>query len=350
MSPSLRIALVGETFAASRTPQRVQAMRDMGHTVTAIPTTVEGRTYETRPSLMDRLRYRLRLPADPAGANAALVEAARGGLDLVWLDNAAIIRAATLEEVRRLCPRVKLAWYCEDDMMNPRLGSRWLDRALPLFDLWITTKSFNARPEEMPSRGVRRILVVDNCYDAALHRPATPTADDFARLGADIAFIGTFEAPRAADLLALARAGLNVRVWGNGWAAMIGAHPLLKIENRPIYNQDFALAIACTRINLCFLRKANRDLQTCRSMEIPACGGFMAHERNDEIARLFLPDRHAAYFSHAGELVELCRQWLADETGRARVAAAGRARVEELGLDHATMIGRALAALFPDQG
>lgn len=345
----MRIALVGETFAASRTPQRIKAMIGLGHDVVVIPTTAPGRDYETRPSVMERLRYRLRLPADPAGANAALLEAAGQGLDLVWLDNAAQIRAATLEAVRRLSPGLKLVWFCEDDMMNPRLGSRWLDRALGLFDLWITTKSYNADPEEMPARGVKRILVVNNCFDPALHRPAAPTPEDMTRLGADIAFIGTFEAPRAASLLALAQAGLPVRVWGNGWSAMTGAHPLLKIENKPVYNDEFRLAIAATRINLCFLRKANRDLQTCRSMEIPACGGFMLHERSDELAGLFAPDRDAAYFAHTGELIAACRRWLADEPGRAQVAANGLARTRELGLDHAGMIGNALAVLFPEQ-
>lgn len=342
----MKVAMVGETFAASRTPQRMAAMKALGHEVVAIPTHGEGYNYETRPSLMQRVRYRLRLPADPAGANAALLEAACRGLNLVWLDNAAIIRTTTLKEVRRRSPGVKLVWYCEDDMMNPRLGSRWLDHALPLFDLWITTKSFNADPIEMPSRGVRHILVVDNCYDPAVHRPVQPTPEDWARLGADITFIGTYEAPRAADLLALAQAGLPARVWGNGWGRMVDAHPLLTIENRPIYNQDFALAVACSRINLCFLRKANRDLQTCRSIEVPACGGFMLHERNEEIARLFVEDRHAAYFADTGELVAACRRWLADETGRTRIAANGRTRVVELGLSHAGMIARALETLF----
>lgn len=342
----MRIALVGETFAASRTPQRTAAMRALGHEVTTIPTTVEGRTYETRPSLMERLRYRLRLPADPAGANASLLLAARRGIDVAWLDNAAIIRAPTLREVRRLSPGVKLVWYCEDDMMNPRLGSRYLDAALPLFDLWVTTKSFNANPEEMPSRGVRRMMVVNNCYDPAIHRPVDPGPGDRERLGAGIAFIGTYEAPRAADLLDLARAGLPVRVWGNGWSGMVGAHPLLTIENRPVYNRDFALAVGCTDINLCFLRKANRDLQTCRSIEVPACGGFMLHERNEEIRGLFAENEQAGYFDGGADLIAACRRWLSDPDGRQRVAAAGRRRVEELGLDHQSMLRRALDRLF----
>lgn len=345
MTRPLRIAMAGETIAASRTIQRVAAMRGLGHAVTEISTTASGRSYETPPSLAERIRYRLRLPADPAGANTALLKAAQSGLDLVWLDNAPVIHRATLEHARRLNPGLKLAWYCEDDMMNPRLGSRWLDRCLDLFDLWVTTKSFNALPHEMPARGVRRILVVDNCFDPALHRPVEPSAEDRARLGAEVGFIGTYEHPRAESLLHLARSGIGARVWGNGWDRMKNAHPALRIEGQPVYNQDFRAAVCSTDINLCFLRKSNRDLQTCRSVEAPACGGFMLHERTNEMERLFVDGAHAAYFGSDGELAETCRRWLADPLGRARIAAAAAQRARELNLDHAAMLARSLAEL-----
>lgn len=345
---SLRVAVVGETFAASRTPQRIQALRGMGHQVTAIATLPEGHCYETRPTLADRIRYRLRRPADKAGANAALLEAARRGLDLVWLDNATTIRPVTLEALRALSPGVKVAWYCEDDMMNPRLGSIWLDQAMPLFDLWVTTKSFNARPHELPSRGVRRILVVDNCYDPVSHFSVELEERERVRWGAEISFIGTYEAPRAASLLHLAQVGLPVRVWGNGWGSMAGVHPLLNIEGRPVYGHEFRSVVAATALNLCFLRKTNRDLQTCRSIELPACGGFMIHERNDEIAALLHDGVHAVLFSDDRELIDLCAYWRNEGAGRAAIAAAGRRRVAELGLNHAGMLGRALAELGLD--
>src|SRR5262249_31144401 len=145
--------------------------------------------------------------------------------------------------------------------------------------------------------------------------------------GADVAFVGTFEAPRAASLLALARAGIGVRVWGNGWAQLRDAHPNLSVEARPVYDDDYARTINATRINLAFLRKANRYLQTCRTVEVPACGGFMLHERSGEVERLFAGDREAAFFETDGDLVAACRRWLADEAGRRAVAEAGRARV-----------------------
>jgi spore maturation protein CgeB len=339
------IILVGQTIAGSRTPQRARAFAALGHRLTMVPINRPGATYEDRPSLMDRLRYRLRRPADPAGANDALLEACKRGCDVVWVEAAPMIGAATLRRLKDSCPAARLVWYSEDDMMNPVHRSRRLEDALGLFDLWVTTKSFNTRPEEMPSLGVGRMLFVDNSFDPHLHRPMELSDDQRRAFGADIAFVGTYEAPRAQSLLALARAGLVVRVWGNGWRGMAGLHPGLKVEDRPIYDQDYARVVAASRINLGFLRKGNRDLQTCRTVEIPACGGFLLHESSPEAERLLAPDREAAFFSNDGELVAQCRRWLADESARVAAAAAGRGRVTRDGHDHPSRLKSILGHL-----
>lgn len=334
----MRIVLVGEANEGSRTPQRLRALRDLGHEVVMVATTPPGWNYETRPGLVERLRYRLRLPADAAGANRALLAAAPGA-EVVILDNARTIRSATLRAVRGLAPGVRLAWYSEDDSMNPIHRTRWMEGAMKLFDLWVTTKSFNAAPGEVPSLGVRRVLVVDNSYCPHAHAPIAPDE----RFAAAVSFVGTYEAPRAADLLALAEAGVVVRVWGNGWGGLAGRHPLLRVENTPVYGDDYRRVVCSSAINLCFLRKGNRDRQTCRSLEIPAMGGFMLHQESDEVARLLVPDREAAYFADTAGLINQCRRWLADDEGRRRVAGAGRIRVEADGHSHPARWSQILA-------
>lgn len=318
----MRIVLVGESNPGSRTPQRRRALEELGHQVTMVSTTCEGWRYETRPGLRERLLYRLRLPLDSSGANARL-QGAAAGADAVVLDNARTIRPGTLRAVRQVAPTAPLIWYSEDDTINPRHRTRWLEGCIPLFDLWVTTKTFNARPEEVPALGARQVLVVDNSFCRHDHAPIAPDP----RFAAAISFVGTFEAPRAAQLVALAEAGMAVRVWGNGWERLAGANPRLAIEGRPVYGDDYRRAVCSSAINLCFLRKGNRDRQTCRSLEIPAMGGFMLHEASDEVARLLAPDREAAFFSDTATLIDQCRRWLADEPSRAQVARAGRERI-----------------------
>ncbi len=328
----------------SRTPQRVRALRELGHAVDPVSTNRPGRTFEDPPTLIERLRHRLRCPHDEAGANPALLAAVRRGCDLIWVENARTVTPPTLAAAKRLAPSAPLVWYSEDDMMNPRLGSLWIDRSLQLFDLWVTTKSFNARPEEMPARGVRRVLFIDNSYDPAIHRRMDLSTDERAIFGGDIAFVGTYETPRAKSLLHLARAGLSVRVWGNGWTRLVGVESGLRVEGRPVYDDDYARTVNATRINLAFLRKANRDLQTCRTVEIPACGGFMLHERSPEAERLFAPDREAAYFNSDEELVAACRHWLANDAQRRAVAEAAWCRAQA-GYTHADRMRTVLRAL-----
>lgn len=115
---------------------------------------------------------------------------------------------------------------------------------------------------------------------------------------------------------------------------MAGRHSRLVVENRPVYGDDLAKVYNASAINLAFLRKLNRDLQTCRTVEIPACGGFMLHERTGEAAKIVEEDKHAAFFENDAELVEKCRFWLAHPDERRRVAEAGYGRVRSGGFSH----------------
>lgn len=323
----LRILFVGQTVPGSRTLQRIRVLGEMGHSVTVVPTQPAGATYEDAPSLVERLRYRLRIPSDTADANEAILEhLSKSSIDVLWLDRAVTIVPGTLQAAKRVAG-LKIVWYAEDDMMNPRHLSRAIEKALPLFDLWVTTKSMNADPHEMPAKGVRRILFIDNSYDPAIHRPIRASDEDRRAYGAAISFVGTYEVERARSLVHLARQGLDVRVWGNGWTRLHERPSTLRIEGRPVYDDEYAKVVATSAINLCFLRKDNRDLQTCRSIEIPAMAGLMVHERNDEIRRIFDEDEQAVYFDDDDELVAVCRALLADDARRHRIAQAGHARV-----------------------
>lgn len=340
----MRIILVGETNLGSRTPQRLRALQELGHDVRMVSTTTPGWTYETQPSLLDRIFYRARLPRDKAGVNHALREAAKSGADVILLDNARTVRAATLRQIKAKYPALKLVWYCEDDMMNLRHRTRWLEGALPSFDLWVTTKSFNAKPEEMPTLGLRNVLFVNNAYDPVEHKPIPLTRDEKREFGADVAFVGTYEWERAGSLLALAEAGISVRVWGNGWSALKGRHIKLRIEDRPVYGIDYLRVTCASKINLGFLRKFNRDRQTCRSMEIPAIGGFMLHEYNDEIAALFVPNSEAVFFASDAELISKAGIWLSKDAERMLVAQAGRKRVIDDNRSHHAQLSQILSA------
>ena len=342
---NLCILFAGEMVPGSRTRQRITALRELGHQVVTVETNRPGATYEDRPGLVERFRYKLRIPGDAAGANPALIRQVAGRpFDLIWLDRCVTVTAATLRRLKVLAPKTRILWYAEDDMMNPHHLTRWTRHALPLFDFWVTTKSMNAAPREMPSLGVRNILFVNNSFDPKLHRPIALTLEDRRRFTSEVSFIGTYAPARAASLARLATGGITVKVWGNGWErAAFGAHAPT-IMGYPVYDEVYAKVVTASKINLGFLRKENRDLQTCRSMELPAIGGFMMHERNTEICGLFEEGKEAVFFGDDDELLEQCRYWLAASAERKKIASAGRARVLGDGHSHPERLRQILEA------
>ena len=98
-------------------------------------------------------------------------------------------------------------------------------------------------------------------------------------MGTDVGFIGSFERDRAGDMKFLAQHNCPVRIWGNGWGSYRLQEDNLVIERRALANTAdnglYSKAIGVTEINLAILSKANRDLNTDRTIGIPTCGGLL---------------------------------------------------------------------------
>jgi spore maturation protein CgeB len=188
-------------------------------------------------------------------------------------------------------------------------------------------------------------MFVDNAYDPATHRPLELSDEDAARYGAEIGFVGAYEEDRARHLLHLAHAGLSVTVWGPGWTRFHESHPNLLIKERSAFGVEYTKVLNATKINLCFLRKLNRDLQTTRSVEIPACSAFMLAERTGEHQRLLTEGVEVEYFEGVEELEQKCRQYLADDSARNAIARRARERCLADGYSNGARLKGVLSAI-----
>jgi spore maturation protein CgeB len=323
--------------------QRARALADLGHEVVHLPAGIPPMT--TPRYQLYRLARRLRPSPDVYGTNRALLrEVRRRRPDVVWVDRGLSVRASTLRALKRRQPGLPLVSYSPDDMLNPSNQSPAYLESVPLYDLHVTTKSYNAT--ELEQLGAPSVLFVDNAYDPAVHRPLQLSEAEQARWAADLGFVGHCAQERAEWMLRLAREGLRVTVRGPAWREWAGCHPLLEVHDGFVEPADYAAVVNATKINLGFLRKENRDLQTTRSIEIPACGGFLLAERTEEHLGLFREGEEAEFFGSFEELLRKARHYLTHEDERRAIAAAGLRRCREDGYSNQERLRRVLEQLL----
>lgn len=334
----MKILFVGDLNEGAKSFMRFLTLARLGHEVRGIPVVpVPYQAGVDHNPFLTRVFSKLRIPRDEAGANRALRVAARESwCELVWIEKGNTIRPATLRTLRAALPAVFLISVSEDDMYARHNRSWYYTRGLRFYDAVFTTKVYNL--EELKRLGARRTELFLDSFDEIVHHPLALSEEDKRKFGCDVGFVGTFENDRARSMLFLAVRGVRVVVWGNGWHAWRGRHENLVIKDRPVYGEDYVKTINATKINLGFLRKMNRDEVTSRSMEIPACGAFMIAERTARHREFFEEGKEAVFFGSDEELLALVRHYLADESARRRIAAAGRARCLASGYDMATQL------------
>ncbi len=316
---------VGDLIWGGTCLQRCCALKELGYMVESLDI-FEGVSTAQLLKFLPRVMRKMGMPLDYACVNQAIISAIkRHRIEVLWLDKALLVKPSTLRKVLELQPDCKIVGYSPDDMSgNKNNQSRYFIRHLPLYDVFFTTKSYGV--EELASLGCPKVVFVGNSYDPDTHRPVPLAPGDKEKYGGSIGFIGAWEKERAASILALVESGFTVRVWGPGWENMTARPPGLMLENRYLLGDEYAKGMCAFDINLCFLRKINRDLQTTRSIEIPACGAFMAAEKTAEHLGLFEDGKEAVFFSSNDELISKCRYYLDHPEERMRIAAAGRQR------------------------
>ena len=288
------------------------------------------------PSIYERLRWKVRVPVDRAGENARLIVAAKKSRpDAVIIDSSQAIEPGTLQRLRALGVRA-LCYYSPDDAVARHSLSRQLRRCLPEWDVFFTTKTFNIA--ELRDLGARNPVLIGKAYDSQHHRPLTrdEVGEDYERF--DAVFVGAFEQERADSVAALAKANVDVIVFGAniGWAGK-GLEDLVTLRDAALAD-EYGRAMHTGRLALCFLRKASRDRITQRSVEIPAMARPMLAEHSDEHNAAFRPHVEYEPFANDEELIASAKALLADDERSAALAQAGYRRC--MASDYSTL-GRA---------
>jgi hypothetical protein len=151
-----------------------------------------------------------------------------------------------------------------------------------------------------------------------------------------LSFIGRWCPSKEAILTAIATAlpDLRIKIWGSRWQNVSKGSILAPfIQYRDIYGPAYALGVGGSKINLALLHErvagaSSGDQITSRTFHIPACGGFMLHQRTRDLKAIFEEDVDCAAFDDASEAVERIKRFLGDERARRAIAENGRKTVE----------------------
>jgi spore maturation protein CgeB len=275
------------------------------------------------------IRLQLRLGYGPLlkRVAAGLVrEARRYQPEVLWIEQGVCISAATLRRIKESTGAF-CVHYTPDSLKSPGLGSVRFQRAMPYFDLCITTKEHEIKLYQQS--GAQRVLLSSSSYNPLIMRPHLLDAADRARYSCDVAFAGDWGVDRARSLCALVDRGpVRLHLYGRKWDKGITGRKLAPFFKGWVYGQEYAKALCGAKICLAFLNRRVEDTYTTRSLEIPACGAFMLAERTDTHLALFQEDVEAAFFDSDAEMIDKVNFYLQHEEIRQRVARAGYEKVK----------------------
>lgn len=253
-------------------------------------------------------------------------QAERWRPEMLLVFKGTFVHARTIRHLRAIGVRT----YCFYPDVSFRAHGPWIPAALPEYDWVFTTKTFGLA-DMRAQLGVTRASLLRHGFDPDVHRPVAVTTDDAQRLACDVSFIGTWSEKKERIMAALraARPHLRIRVWGELWDRARAAELTEDvIGGHEVVGDQYARAIGASKINLAILSErrvgaSEGDRLTSRSFHIPAAGGFMLHERTDELLELFREGIECACFGDTDELTRVVDEYLADDRRRELVAERG---------------------------
>ena len=330
----MKILFVSDLSYGSTAKMRMSNLEMLGHHVKPIDV-----NQELLPGFalrqFFRISWRLGWPLDLSRVNSRLIEIGCAfEPDIIWIDKGVYVRRETLSLLRHQIPRLRLVHYNPDDPFGKtgKRGWRTFIKAIPAYDVHFVPRRENVA--EYAACGAAHVYhnIPTRGFDPAVHRPFGDDNDLRHKFACEVGFLGAYERQRSESLQRLAKSGIRIRLMAD-WPEQHWHPNFLRAPFR-IQAEQYAKAIGSFKIALGFLRKANRDQHTSRSIEIPACGTLLMAERTEEHLMLFEEGKEAEFFDSDDELIEKVNFYLANDRAREVIARAGRERCLRSGYDY----------------
>jgi len=282
--------------------------------------------------------------------NRAVVRQAESStFDFVLVFKGNLLKPATVE-VLRAAKKPLFNFY--PDLSFQDHGSN-IPATLHLYDTVFTTKSYHGE-REIKRYGIQQLVHVRHGFDPEVHRPIVPSAEQLARYGGDVSFVGCWSPRKEQQILHLLRnvQGLDLKVYGLGWkyAGNEFKQRLGPNLRAGVFGDELAIVYCASKINLGLLscgvsEPDSCDQTTARTFQIPATNSLMLHEDTAEVRALFRADEEVLLFSNNDELISKVKSVLSDEPRRLAISERGHRRVLQEPYDYSSA-ARTIAEVF----
>ncbi|OHU24076.1 glycosyl transferase family 1 [Mycobacteroides chelonae] len=317
----MKILFIGDDWVGSNARSMADGFRQAGHEVVVVDTTRVTLPARLSPAWVYSKTMRRRASWVQNSVHDQIDAIARDftpdilfGFKSIHLDQARLLQVPAAVRVH----------YSPDDVGNPYNTTADYLAHEREWDLVVTTKRHNVT--ELHDRGARRVKFVRSAYDPAWHRPCAKRVARQYLVG----FIGARRPDRSDMITRLGNEhGKNLLVRGPGWRRTPTLQATGATVGGAVYGDHFATTVASVTANLVLLNSDNRDTHTCRTFEIPACGGLFVGERTDEHSELLNEGTECLLFSNEAELGEALHWCARHPAQAAKIAEAGHLRVTQ---------------------
>lgn len=205
--------------------------------------------------------------------------------------------------------------YSTDDPWNPGQQASWFMRSLPVYDLIFSPRRRNLA--DFRALGCANVQYLPFAYDEDIfnpHLPAAPMNDG------KVLFVGGADRDRVEFIEQLLNVGIPLQLAGGYWDRYKTMRPYSVGHKTP---KDVVVRTRAAGLNLCLVRRANRDGHVMRSFEIAALGSCMVAEDTPEHRAIFGPEGECVfYFDGPHQAAEKIKFLLANNDLRQRMGSA----------------------------
>lgn len=230
------------------------------------------------------------------------------------------LEASVIRAMRHL--GVRCINFSTDDPFNTAHRASWHLKSLIEYDVVFTPRYSNIH--ELRRLSCREVHYLPFGYDEGLFLPFQDKVDSASDAIGDVVFVGGADVDRVNFFSQFTRDGLRPVLVGGYWEQ----HKLDADRYGALPHQKVAEITSKAAVNVCLVRRANRDGHVMRSFEIPAVGGFMLAENTEDHRRFFGPEGECVlYFCTPQEALEKTRWALNHPEHRQRMARACHERI-----------------------